>query len=62
MPQNPYLIATKTVTNDVFVFDYTKHPSKPSHPDCKPDLRLKGKQSLMALTCCPGRSTRADHV
>ena len=42
MPQNPYMIATKTVTNDVFVFDYTKHPTKPSGPECKPDLRLKG--------------------
>lgn len=29
MPQNPYIIATKTPTSDVLVFDYTKHPSKP---------------------------------
>ena len=29
MPQNPCMIATKTPTADVLVFDYTKHPSKP---------------------------------
>lgn len=29
MPQNPYVIATKTPTSDVLIFDYTKHPSKP---------------------------------
>ncbi|KAL0613555.1 Histone-binding protein RBBP4 [Plecturocebus cupreus] len=29
MPQNPCIIATKTPSSDVIVFDYTKHPSKP---------------------------------
>ena len=29
MPQNPCIIATKTPSQDVLVFDYTKHPSKP---------------------------------
>ena len=29
MPQNPCVIATKTPTSDVLIFDYTKHPSKP---------------------------------
>ncbi|OXB65511.1 hypothetical protein ASZ78_008542 [Callipepla squamata] len=33
MPQNPCIIATKTPSADVLVFDYTKHPSKPGH-DC----------------------------
>lgn len=28
MPQNPCIIATKTPSADVLVFDYTKHPSK----------------------------------
>lgn len=43
MPQNPCLIATRTVQGDVLFFDYTKHPSNPSSLDvCKPDLRLKG--------------------
>lgn len=31
MPQNPCIIATKTPTSDVLVFDYTKHPSKPGN-------------------------------
>mmetsp|Transcript_11947 Transcript_11947/g.30662 ORF Transcript_11947/g.30662 Transcript_11947/m.30662 type:complete len:428 (-) Transcript_11947:162-1445(-) len=43
MPQNPSIIATKTVSSDVYVFDYTKHPSKPkADGKCSPDLRLKG--------------------
>jgi histone-binding protein RBBP4 len=43
MPQNPSIIATKTVSSDVYVFDYTKHPSKPKADGvCAPDLRLKG--------------------
>ncbi|XP_014882119.1 histone-binding protein RBBP7-like isoform X1 [Poecilia latipinna] len=45
MPQNPCIIATKTPTSDVLVFDYTKHPSKPDPSgECSPDLRLKGHQ------------------
>jgi histone-binding protein RBBP4 len=41
MPQNPTIIATKTASGAVFIFDYTKHPSVPS-PDgkCKPDMTL----------------------
>lgn len=42
-PQNHFLVATKTVSADVYVFDYSKHPSKaPSDGECKPDIRLKG--------------------
>jgi WD40 repeat protein len=43
MWQNPNVIATKTPSADVFIFDRTRHSSKPS-PDgvCKPDLTLKG--------------------
>jgi histone-binding protein RBBP4 len=46
MPQNSTIIATKAPSNDVYVFDYTKHPSKPAANDntCKPDLVLKGHQ------------------
>jgi histone-binding protein RBBP4 len=45
MPQNANLIATKTVSGDVLVFDRTKHSSEPA-PDgqCKPDIRLKGQR------------------
>ncbi|XP_035585234.1 histone-binding protein RBBP4-like [Zalophus californianus] len=45
MPQNPCIIATKTPSSDVLVFDYTKHPSKPDPSgECNPDLRLHGHQ------------------
>lgn len=43
MPQNPFIIATKTVSAEVYVFDYSKHPSKPPlDGSCNPDLRLRG--------------------
>jgi histone-binding protein RBBP4 len=46
MPQDPFIIATKTVSAEVYVFDYSKHDSKPS-PDgaCRPDLRLTGHKT-----------------
>jgi len=43
MPQNPNIIATKTPSTDVFVFDITKHPTRPEADGiCRPDLRLRG--------------------
>lgn len=42
MPQNPDLIATKTVMGEVYVFDRTKHPSQPIGNECKPDITLRG--------------------
>lgn len=42
MPQNPDLIATKTVMGEVYVFDRTKHPSQPTGSVCKPDITLRG--------------------
>eukprot|EP00899_Mesostigma_viride_P008660 jgi/Mesvir1/17796/Mv12901-RA.1 len=46
MPQNPFLIATKTVSADVYVFDYSKHGSKPNTDGgCNPDLRLQGHKT-----------------
>jgi histone-binding protein RBBP4 len=29
-PRNPFMIATKTVSGDVLLFDYSKHPSRPT--------------------------------
>lgn len=29
MPQNPSIIATKTPSSEVYVFDITKHPTRP---------------------------------
>ena len=46
MPQDKFFIATKTVSADVYVFDYSKHPSKPTADGkCKPDIILKGHQT-----------------
>ncbi|KAH7352016.1 hypothetical protein KP509_19G025100 [Ceratopteris richardii] len=46
MPQNPFIISTKTVNAEVYVFDYSKHPSKPPQQrHCKPDLRLQGHKT-----------------
>jgi len=46
MPQNPFILATKTVSSEVLVFDYTKHPSKPAQPNvCIPDLKLLGHKT-----------------
>ncbi|KAJ1674115.1 Histone acetyltransferase type B subunit 2 [Spiromyces aspiralis] len=45
MPQNPDIIATKTVVENgaVFIFDRTKHPSMPpSDSVCRPELKLVG--------------------
>uniref|UniRef100_A0A7E4UX98 Probable histone-binding protein lin-53 n=1 Tax=Panagrellus redivivus TaxID=6233 RepID=A0A7E4UX98_PANRE len=43
MPQSPQLIATKSPSSDVFLFDYTKHPSVPGNDrQCRPQLRLRG--------------------
>eukprot|EP00850_Spirogloea_muscicola_P010545 SM000062S19931 [mRNA] locus=s62:467898:470924:- [translate_table: standard] len=46
MPQNAFLIATKTVSAEVYVFDYSKHPSKPPQEGiCNPDIRLRGHKT-----------------
>lgn len=45
-PQNHFLLATKTVSAEVYVFDYSKHPSKPAADGlCKPDIRLLGHKN-----------------
>eukprot|EP01132_Coremiostelium_polycephalum_P003268 gene3268-4092_t len=43
MPQNHTIIATKTVSSEVYVFDTSKHPMEPN-PDgkCLPNLKLTG--------------------
>lgn len=44
MSQNPDLIATKTTSGDVWVFDRTKHPNKPDKEGVfKPDIVLNGQ-------------------
>ena len=44
MPQNPDLLATKSVKGEVLIFDRTKHSSEPERGGvCKPDIRLTGQ-------------------
>ena len=44
MPQNPMLLATKSISGDVYIFDITKHPSIPRNSLCNPNYILKGHQ------------------
>jgi histone-binding protein RBBP4 len=42
-PRNPFLIATKTVSGEVLLFDYSKHPSKPKEEGvCLAQMTLTG--------------------
>ncbi|UZJ52163.1 hypothetical protein CBS101457_001483 [Exobasidium rhododendri] len=44
-PQNPDLIATRTVMGSTFIFDRTKHSLQPSSDGkCKPDIVLTGQE------------------
>jgi histone-binding protein RBBP4 len=44
MPQNPDLLATKTVMGEVYIFDRTKHALQPREKDdkCNPNITLRG--------------------
>ena len=57
MPQNPCVIATKTPSSDVLVFDYTKHPSKPGMTLYLSFL----PPSMSACTCCHSRCSLSVH-
>ena len=60
MPQNQFIIATKTVSAEVYVFDYSKHPSKPgTDGSCNPNLRLTGTSLLVSKQATPETSSKA---
>ncbi|PIN13170.1 Nucleosome remodeling factor, subunit CAF1/NURF55/MSI1 [Handroanthus impetiginosus] len=43
MPQDPFIIATRTASTEVYVFYCRKHPSEPPLDcACNPELRLRG--------------------
>lgn len=43
MPQNSFVVATKSPSSNVYVFDITKHPSEPSpNSDFAPEHICKG--------------------
>ncbi|MFS8002621.1 putative transcription factor WD40-like family [Helianthus anomalus] len=50
MPQNPFMIATKTISEAVYVFDYSKHLSLDG--ECSSELRSRGhKTEGYGLSC-----------
>lgn len=52
MPQNPCIIATKGPAADVYVFDYTRHPSQPKEGGhFRPDLTLQGHTAQGYVNC-----------
>eukprot|EP00055_Hartaetosiga_balthica_P003570 m.8261 g.8261 ORF g.8261 m.8261 type:complete len:453 (+) comp3068_c0_seq1:88-1446(+) len=42
LPQNPHIIATKTPSPEVLIFDITKHPSDPKDNEVNCQLKLRG--------------------
>jgi histone-binding protein RBBP4 len=42
MPQKSNIIATKTITGEVHIFDCNFHPPTPDSDEVKPQLRLTG--------------------
>lgn len=65
-PFNPNLLATKTTSGEVFVFDRTKHASEAgAGAGCKPDIRLTGQTregsvAFIFLALSPCAAQRAD--
>lgn len=41
-PQDPFLIATKSPSSDVLVYNWSKHPGAPRDREVRPELRLEG--------------------
>ena len=47
MPQNPFIVATKSPGVDVYVFDTAKHPSDPgANKTFSPDIRYRPSNPL----------------
>uniref|UniRef100_A0A8R1HYE1 WD_REPEATS_REGION domain-containing protein n=1 Tax=Caenorhabditis japonica TaxID=281687 RepID=A0A8R1HYE1_CAEJA len=44
MPHNPIIIASRGPFDDIFIFDYTKHPSEPHDNKVRAQLTLKGHE------------------
>jgi hypothetical protein len=50
MPLNPSIIASKGPNAEVYIFDYTRHPSQPKEGgDFRPDLTLAGHDEQVLL-------------
>jgi histone-binding protein RBBP4 len=44
MPQRYNVIATKCVSGEVHIFDYTKHSTKPKNQEISPQVVLTGHE------------------
>jgi histone-binding protein RBBP4 len=44
MPQNPFLVATKSPSKTVHIFDYSKHGSVPTDNTCRPQHKCHGHE------------------
>ncbi|CAN6485075.1 unnamed protein product [Victoria cruziana] len=54
MPQNSSIIATKTTSSDIYIFDYEKQPPEFTNGVCSPDMVLKGhKKEGFGLSWSP---------
>lgn len=54
MPQSPSVIATKTITSDLYIFDYTQHGTEAAADGvCRPQLKLKGHTKEGYVTMFP---------
>ncbi len=42
MPQNKFVVATKSPSSNVYIFDVSKHPSAPKNNTFRPELTLLG--------------------
>jgi histone-binding protein RBBP4 len=45
MPQNNFVIATKSPSSTVYVYDYSKHPSQPTDTEIRPQFRCMGHEA-----------------
>ena len=45
MPQNSFVVATKSPSSTVFVFDYSKHKSIPTDNVCRPQHKCTGHEA-----------------
>ena len=52
MPQKYNIIASKTISGEVHIFDYTQHPSVPLSTEIiRPELRLTGHTKEGYIIC-----------
>jgi hypothetical protein len=56
------MIATKTISAEVYVFDYSKHPSKPAAGILAMTAFIHPHKRQTALACCAGLTVEAWNI